>query len=387
MRSGRPSRRARGIAGFTLPELLLATALGAALLVSVATAVGSMTQTVAYLESESTDVYDKALARITRDVRYAWWVDTPSATRLRVADSSNRVTEYYSVGNSLLVRLPSGDEGSVVTGLDSVSFSTDALQRLREDAVRPVAGTIYTLTAPPTIDGGLKVLPGNQLALGFTASSNAGAGTVAGVTESLLSFRPTRLDLRVARASAAGRMRVDVYPARAPGDARPKPGAAAIGGFDVVLSGLPAATVLVPGAFGDITLALYAAPSATIPISVPAFGTLLSPGTSYSVVLTTYANSMIVVAAHLSTSGARSDVQFSTGGGAAYVPLIAVAPFALSGDKNLTATDDYTVASAVHATLDPSMGDPRTSSAPVYSQTLAGNPWLGVVPGESPPSP
>ena len=83
----------RGLRGFTLPELMLAAALGATLLTAVAAAVGSMTETVAYLEADTTDAYDKALARITRDVRYAWWVDTPSPTQLRVADNANRVTE------------------------------------------------------------------------------------------------------------------------------------------------------------------------------------------------------------------------------------------------------------------------------------------------------
>ncbi|HYN64196.1 MAG TPA: prepilin-type N-terminal cleavage/methylation domain-containing protein [Candidatus Limnocylindrales bacterium] len=383
----RAARHRRRLRGFTLPELMLAATLGAALLASVASAVGSMTQTVAYLESDSTDAYDKALARITRDVRYAWWVDTPSATQLRVADNANRVTEYYRVGNSLLVRLPSGDEGAVVTGLDSVGFATDSVQRLREGTVRTVSGTIYTQAAPPTIDGGQRMLPGNQLALGFTVASNAGAGSVAGVNEGLLSFTPTRFDLRVARATATGLMRVDFYPARAPGDSRPRPGAASLGGFDVALVGLPAATTLIPGPLGDITQAIYAAPTAMVPLAVPAFSSPLSPGTSYTIVLTVRAGSMTVVAGHLSTTGARSDMQFRNNGAASWTALAGVFPFVVSGDERLTATSGYTVASAVHATLDPTVGDPRNSSAPVYSQMLATDPWLGVVPGESAPAP
>lgn len=364
---------------------MLAAALGATLLTAVSAAVGSMTQTVAWLEADGSDAYDKALARITRDVRYAWWVDTPSPTQLRVADNANRVTEYYRVGNSLLVRLPSGDEGSVVTGLDSVSFAVDAVQRLREGAARSVGGTIYSLAAPPSAAGGLKLYPGYQLALGFIASSNAGAGSVPGLDESVLGFGPTRFDLRVARVSAAGLMRIDFYPARAPGDCRPRPGAASLGGFDVAVSGLPAATVLVPDPFGDPAAATYNAPSAVIPLAVPAITPLLSPGTAYTAVLTVRASTMVVVAGHL--SAARKDIQLRTSGAAAWVQMTGVVPFLVSGDRRQTATSQYTVADAVHATLDPTIGSARTASAPVYSQALATDRWMGVVPGELPPAP
>jgi len=373
--------------GFTLPELLIAAILGATLLTAVGSAVGSMTDTVAYLESDSTDAYAKALARITRDVRYAWWVDTPSATQLRVADNANRVTEYFAVGNSLLVRLPSGDEGSVVTGLDSVSFVTDALQRLREASVRTVSGTIYTLPAPPTADGGLKLLPGYQLALGYTVASDAGPGNVSGVDESVLSFVPTRLDLRIARVTATGILHVDFYPARAPDDARPRPGAASLGSFDIAVAGLPASVTLVPGLHGDITAAIYAAPAVTIPLAVPSFANQLEPGTSYAVVVTVRAGTMSVVAGHVSPTGVRNDMQYRTSSAVAWGALNGVVPFTLSGDKCLTATSAYSVASAVHATLDPTVGAAHTSSAPNYCQTLASDPWLGVVPGETAPAP
>ena len=383
----RRARRPRSELGFTLPELLIAAILGATLLAAVGSAVGSMTDTVAYLESDSTNAYDKALARITRDVRYAWWVDAPSSTQLRVADNANRVTEYFAVGNSLLVRLPSGDEGSVVTGLDTVSFATDALQRLREASARSVSGTIYSMPAPPTVDGGLKMRPGYQLALGFTVASDAGPGSVSGLDESVLSFSPTRFDLRLARVTAAGVMRVDFYPARAPGDARPKPGAALLGTFDIAVAGLPASVTLVPGPLGDITAAIYAAPAVTVPLAVPSFASQLTPGTAYTVVVTVRAGTMSIVAGHVSATGPRTDMQFRTSSGLAWGALNGVVPFTLSGDKRLTATSAYSVASAVHATLDPTVGSAHTSSAPNYCQTLASDPWLGVVPGETAPAP
>ena len=385
MRRTGPGRA--GERGFTLAELLIAAILGATLLTAIGSAVGSMSDTVAYLAADTSDAYAKALARITRDVRYAWWVDTPSATQLRVADNANRVTEYFTVGNSLLVRLPSGDEGSVVTGLDSVSFVTDSVQRLREDAVRAVSGSIYTVPAPATVDGGLKLIPGNQLALGFTVSSDAGPGSVAGVDESVLSFAPTRLDLRLARVTAAGLLRVDFYPARAPGDARPRPGAASLGSFDIAVAGLPGAITLVPGPLGDITAAIYAAPAVTVPLAVPSFSGLLSPGTAYTVVVTVRAGTMSVVAGHVSPTGPRTDMQFRNSGAVAWGAVNGVVPFTLSGDKRLTATSGYSVASAVHATLDPTIGTAHSSSAPNYCQTLASDPWLGVVPGETAPAP
>ncbi|HZL99250.1 MAG TPA: hypothetical protein VFD43_03270 [Planctomycetota bacterium] len=387
-RNPEPAHRARrGQRGFTLAELTLAASLGALLLVSMALATSGLTETVALLEADSSDAYDKALARITRDVRYAWWVDTPSPTQLRVADSANRVTEYYAVGNSLLVRLPSGDEGAVVTGLDSISFAADTMQRLREAAARTVSGSIYALRAPPTASGALKLNQGNQLALGLYIRSPAGPGTVAGIDESLLTYTPTRLDLRIARVTAAGQLRVDFYPARAPGDARPRPGAASLLGFDFDLSGLPNAVVLVPSARGDITEATYAPPVAAIPMAIPASTTLLSPGTSYAVVLTVGPGAMVVLAGYANPAGANSNLQFSSVAGASWTALPGVTPFEIFGDRFLTATSAYTVAAAIHATLDPSSGAARSSSAPNYSQSMATDAWLGVVPGELAPAP
>jgi prepilin-type N-terminal cleavage/methylation domain-containing protein len=386
--SGMPMRRggARRTAGFSLIELMLALSLGAVLLTTVASMTGSMGATMAQLQSESTDSYDKAMARMARDVRYAWWVDVPTRTQLRIADSQNRVTEYYRVGNSMLVRLPSGEEGAVITGLDGVTFVADTMQRLRNSAIRPVSGRLHGVTAPTTASGGLKMVPGNSVALAFIARGDGGEGDVAGVRENVTALLPTRFDVPIAKVTGAGSFLVEIYSARAPGDARPIPGAAPITSFTVNFLGLPLATVLIPSSNPlDPTLAIYGAPDTQLPLAIPAFTPFLQPGTAYSVVITIQTGSMGILAGHVSTTGNNPAVQWRQWSGVGWTPMAAVVPFAIHGEQKLTSTSATDVARSVRIELDPSTADPRTSTVVVHSQVMADDAWLGVIPGESAP--
>jgi prepilin-type N-terminal cleavage/methylation domain-containing protein len=377
---------ARGPSGFSLVELMLALTLGAVLLTSVASMAGSMSRTIAQLQAESTDSYDKAMARMSRDVRYAWWVDVPTRNQLRIADSRNRVTEYYRVGNSLLVRLPTGEEGAVVTGLDMVNFQADMTQRLREAAVRGMSGRIHHVPTPATASGGLKMLPGNSVALAFIAHSDAGEGDVPGVRENITQFLPTRFDLPIAKATLTGSFRVEIYPARAPGDARPLAGAAALTSFDVNFVVLPFATVLVAATNPlDPSTAFYAAPTSHLPIVIPGFAPTLRPGTAYSIVVTILSGSMGVMAGYVNAAGVNPAVQLRTSAAAPWTTLAASVPFSIHGDYTLTASADTDVARGVQIDLLPSAGEQRSSTVVVHSQILADDPWLGVIPGETAP--
>jgi Prokaryotic N-terminal methylation motif len=379
------SRRHR--AGFTLMELLLAATLGALLVTATATMTGSFGDTVAHLDMDSVDSYEATIARMSRDVRYAWWVDCPSSDVLRIADTSNAITQYYKVGNSLLVRRPDGLEGAVITGLNSVNFTTATARRLREGPTTSRNSRLFGVSVPPTLAGAIVMVQGNSLALAFNANSNVGALTASGVNDRLLTSLPDRLDLRIAKViSLGGTLHIDMYPSRAIGDARPRPGAAVLASWSVPLGPLPNGVVtlanLVPA------LATYAAPSTTTSIAIPPVATRLPPGTGYSLVLSvTGITTVAIVGAWTNAAGAQPGVIFRSTAGGAWVDKASVVPMGVFGDSTLTTTVASTVTTQVGITLTDSSGATHFGSACPSSQVLAEDPWLGVVPNESPTLP
>jgi len=422
-------RSGRRLAAFTLVEVLVATTLGAMLLIAVASTSVTLSLSVSQLEADTTNSIDKALARITRDVRYAWWIEVPSPNRLRIADNHGRTTEYFGVGNSLLVRLPDGTEGAVVTGLDGVRFVAEVMDRLRESGGSFSSGTIFQASVPPTATDAIEIKPGSAFALAFTTPSVGGPGGVDGVNEVVVSARPNRLDLRLAQGGFVGSLEVSVYPARAPGDARPRPGAVALGTLTVPLSALPAGTLLAgsglggggssggggsggggsgTGSFGlggsgavgrgagtggsgdsgsvtspTYVSETYSTPSITVPLDLGGIVPDLQPGTAYTLMLSVSgAGSISLLAANQSLTGPQDGFAYSPTGGAPWSALPFVAPFSLHGERGLTTTTQSSVARQVRISLDPSDGAAQLASAGVYSQVLAEDPWLGVVPGE-----
>ena len=74
---------ARGLRGFTLAEMLIASTLGAILLVGTAGSAGLFGQQVQALKQEVDDSKERALSSIAEEVRYAWAAETPSTRVLR----------------------------------------------------------------------------------------------------------------------------------------------------------------------------------------------------------------------------------------------------------------------------------------------------------------
>jgi prepilin-type N-terminal cleavage/methylation domain-containing protein len=374
-RDVRPARgaRRRGRAGFTLMELLLAAALGAVLVTATATMTGSFGQTVAQLETDSVDSYEVALARVTRDVRYAWWVDVPSRDRLLVADTGNAVTEYFRVGNSLLVRRPDGQEGAVITGLSAMNFEAEEQQRLREGGATTISRRLDGLSPPASLSSAIELNSGNSLAIAFEVPSNAGPLTVDGVDDRVLTYLPNRLDLRLGRTNALGFLHVEIHTARGPGDARQRVGSTPLASFNITTTALPLGTVLL-------------AP-ATMSIAIPALATRLRPGTAYTMVLSPASGAKILVGRWLSLSGAVKSVVFRASSSVAFLDQLFVVPFGIYGDVSVTTTTATDVVSQVRVSLSASDGTVHLGSACVTSQVLADDPWLGVIPYESPALP
>jgi hypothetical protein len=381
--------RARRAAGFSLMELLLAATLGAVLVTATATLTGSFGDTVAQLDTESVDSYEATLARLSRDVRYAWWVEVPGPDSLRVADTANAVTEYFRVGDSLLVSRPDGSQGAIISGLDDVSFAAAMGQRLREGPTDTRNGRLYGVSVPAAVSGSIKLVPGNQLAMAFHMNSDAGPLTVDGVDDRLLRCLPDRLDLRLAKGSSGGNLHVELYTSRSPGDARPRPGATALVAFDVGLRLLPAGVVVIPATVpGDPSTAYYAAPATTTSVAIPPVATRLPPGTGYCVVLSvTGSGSLGIVGAWASAIGAHRGVIFRHLATDPWTNLPAVIPMGVYGDFTLTTTEATDVTTQVSMALTGGDGVEHISSACPTSQVMAEDPWLGVVPDESPSLP
>ena len=371
----------RAVGGFTLAELLLAATLGSLLVTAAASSAGTFSETVAQLRSDLVDDYDTVAARIAAEVRYAWWVDVPARDHLRIADSAGDLTEYTLVGNSLLVKRPSGDEGAVITGLADLEFEQTTMRRLRNDDTVVANGPLASVPAPFAASSARVLGPGEALALAFTIPSSAGPQAVAGVNERRTTATPTSLDLFVASVGVLGMLHGDIYASRAPGDARPRPGAVSLASFDVPLLSVPLAGIL--GAGPPV---VYSSPLVSIPINLTN-PQALRPGVGYTLQLSTRAGGTAVVPCFVNAAGNNPGVVYRPNAASAWTQLANVVPISFAGNSVRTATEAQDVASQIRIALTPTGQDAHIASAAVFSQVLAGDPWLGVVPGETPPTP
>ncbi|MGQ0552672.1 MAG: PulJ/GspJ family protein [Planctomycetota bacterium] len=415
-----PSTNRPATRGFTLVELLIATTLGAVLMVATAMSTGLFAQTVAHLEENSADEVDVALARIASDVRYAWWVDSPTRQSLRVCDALGAITSYLLDGDRLTVRLPSGATGVLAQGVSSLVFEPGNLRRLREGPTSSASGVLFEDARPLTGIDSVDLPNGSQVAVAFTLAESTGRGALADVNESLVvgSAETLRLGIAVAE-GVAGKMYFELYESAAHGDARPRPGSAALGTAEIAIAALPRTALdltRITDRFGNISMcfrganvsvalslaSLYFLNGATVgscgtiksPFAPPATETTLNlafhnvrlrPGIGYTLVMTMSGLGEIsVLAGEAKTAG--WDVVQRASAAAAFAPLGMSIPFRLSGDRVLTSTAESQVVASVTTHVTLSSGVKRSGSAAVTSQTVAQDPWMGVVPGEAAPA-
>jgi len=205
-------------------------------------------------------------------------------------------------------------------------------------------------------------------------SSDAGPRMVAGVDDRYIYWRPTSLDIRLARVGA-GTISFTVYPAFGPGRADPRPGAAAIASWSYSLALMPAGVVT-----ATVPRVVYAVP-ASISIPIPAAMPQLDPGVAYTLLINVSAGAQLVVTQY--PSAARTDEMYKVGAGA-WTALPFTAAYTIRSQAGCTTTLEADVTTQVRTTLQTSAGGTYVGSACVYSQILAEDPWLGVVPGELP---
>ena len=373
-------RRDTARAGFTLTEMLIAATLGALLLTAAASTAGTFSSAVAQLQTEAVDSYETVVARMDRDVRYAWMVDVPSRDRLQIVGPDNLVTTYYLLGNSLLVTRPDGSTGSILTGLSDVTFEKDTMQRLRSGRDTWATNIVMGRVAAPTgVVPVANVLGSTTVtALSFMAPSNAGARMVSGVIDRYTEWRPLTLQLPLAR-TGTGTVTFTLYPAFGPGRAEPRPGAAAIGTWSVNLSGIPAGVVLAAPPL--VPRPIYALPATTVNIAIPEFAVMLETGVAYTITMQVSAGAQLITTNY--ASAARTDEMYRTGAGA-WTAMGSTIPFEVRANAGCTTTLAFDVTTQVRTTLESQTGESYVGSACVYSQVLAEDPWLGVVAGELP---
>ncbi len=442
-----PHRRLRPAAAFTLVELLVASTLGALLMVAAATLAGSFSQSVATLMEDVAPEHETALARMARDVRYAWWTDVPSADRLIVDDHQSRRTVYRIDGTEIIARHPDGEEGVLAEGVGSLSFQAITMQRLREGP-QVTENTIIAATSPVYADMKAVVIgDGASQAVGFVIDSVVGERSVTSVDEQVVGATIESIALPLAQGTGKGTVTFEIYPAWAPGNGRPRPGANSLGSVTFPLSAFSPAVqdhphhphhvtdilkdqygvkLEVPdprgGLFGllrlnvdtqaDLTEVLdkfdlleiesgfdvsttdryeetgFFLPSvSTVNLDTAGAFPTLVPGVAYTLVMSISGNGSLAVVTTDKVSASQSTVAARENATKSLVAEDYQFAVTLSGTRTITSTIASDEVALVRMDLQTSGGQRASRAAGVFSQVVAEDPWMGVVEGDPPPEP
>jgi prepilin-type N-terminal cleavage/methylation domain-containing protein len=373
-----PRRRpaARASSGFTLPEMLLASVLGALLLTSVAVSTYGFTVNLNYLETKAGigSGIDPVLRRMTRDIREAWWVEKTGPSALRIAAPDGALTEYYLSGGDLYLKRPNGDVGAIYKGLDALTLDVAEVPRKRE--ATPVdSDGVWHDTGTAEVPIAIAVPATGALALGFMAPAiPADLPAASTADEQILQVASSVISVPVAFVSGSGskQFTAELYESWAPGRGRP--------------TGSPLASVTLPRSSLPVATSSggsWEVPSTNVSLSLPAS---LTPGVGYTLVMSASGSSQIVVKGGSLVPPADADevvMQSSLAG--SFVAQPAMVPFTIQGQYRTTATNEQQVVNRVSLTAYPTGEQPQHRSASILSQSYTLDPWLGVVPGELAP--
>lgn len=387
---------------------MLASSLGALLLLAAASSAGLFGKQVDSLRTEPQDDAGEALAELCHAARYAWCVQVPDSRHLVLYDSTGGQTRYTILDGALAVTRPDGSQGVVSSLITGALFTAQEVPRYREDAPVQRAATIWSKAAPLlALPQAYVVEPGEQLGLGFLPASAASlAGPVDGVTEQVLSASLGLLTLKLsAVAPAHGSLTLRLHRARGPGDARPD--GPSLGQVTVALSGLPAAlttpdlglaglkntTVVTPvssggrgrggllgGVLPDVTL-LVLPPAVNVPIDLTTLGATVQPGRAYTLVLANTADDAVALEGYVLASESLSGVALGKDSAPSMSQPVSL-PRSLTGTATMTRAEETTVARSVLVDLTCATGAHVSGTVAVLGSSLVPNPWLGAIPGE-----
>jgi prepilin-type N-terminal cleavage/methylation domain-containing protein len=425
-----PAERTRA-RGFSLIELLLATVLGSMLLIALANSARIFGEQVTHVQDAADARLEQALVAVTDSVSAAWTVERSSATRLLVADALGRTTILEQQGSTLRVTRPSGASGVLLDNVASVSFDAQSTRRYVE--APPLVGYAAFWSQPPPAGTPttLTIRAGESVAIGFSIPADAPptVDTLAEVAEQCLDVTFDRMVIALSffdgspkefchlhapgpphssnHSSGSTSLAVDVYEARAPGDARPW--GSALGTVGVPTVALPAATykwlnmatltdvtppeVINPpagvawGWWADnaqVQLVVDEAPAIDVPVDLVPLGTTIQPGRAYTLVLRVSGVDYVNIEAYPLGSTAGSNVATRTTPTGAFTTQPLAIPLRLEGVRRWSQTTAHDAVSRVTTTIVLQDGTRVSGSAGVLAQTAVADAWSGPVPGSTP---
>ncbi len=417
-------------AGFSLVELLVATALGSLLMTALVLAADLFGQQVEAVHEETDHSLEEALFSVTEAVRHGWTVEREALDQLAVHDPYGRTTRFLLDAGSLQVQRPSGASGALLTGVADLAFGIDTMPRYREDDPVTLGGTLWSSqgTSVPGTGGALSIhtldQPGAAVSLGFTLDTDAPSSvqTVTGVDEQLLEATPAELFMVLSRVDATGpafchvhavhvdphtcffeapTVRFALHEARAPGD--PRPDGPALASFVLGTSSLPtdahqwidtvSGQPVVPPAGPDLAwweshpevqLAVASQASASTLVDLSALASGVEPGRAYAVVVTNLGHDLIRLQSRALPAAEPTTVATRSADGEPFSAAALIVPRTLAGDRTFTQTLSVDVVTRVNVSMTTETGQAITGSASVIGQTTVTDPWLGAVPGQVP---
>lgn len=413
---------------FTLVELLVAVILGSLLVVAMALVLQLFSAQVEDLRNEGATPVEESLSTIADEVRRAWWVEVPSATRLDIHDPYGNATSYYLDGQTLKVRRPDGRVGDVLTGVASLQINGQTTTRYREDTPADVNDDWWTVPAGATTET-LTLEQGDEVAIGFTVPTTAPGyiHPLASVEEQVVEATVERLVLPISFVNASDMefchlwhgppphnpshplgptpLSIDLYRARAPND--PRPHGPVLASAAIPVAAIPQtshiwwnlvleAPEFVPevidppngvawGWWDDHPEVVFLIPDPLLAAQIP-LGPLalpVKPGEAYCLVIRPTDLTFFNLLTTPGVTSPSSPVSLKRAGGS-FMPQNMTVTFTVGGSRRFTQTTEHDVIDRVTATITMTDGTVRQGTVLVAGQVVADDPWLGVVPQEIP---
>ncbi|MHC4845906.1 MAG: hypothetical protein ACYTCU_07070, partial [Planctomycetota bacterium] len=311
---------------------------------------------------------------------------------------------YQVTEGQIVVTRPDGSAGVLVDNLKAASFASETGTRYREDTPLSRGSTVWSANAPSGAPEQATLLePGDKLALGFTAGSKApfGYSLSTGIEEQLLNATLQTLTVEVGSVFAkSGTLYVDLYRARAPGDARPV--GSSLGQVSFNTKGFPKAKAYVwdtkklkemPVPMGqawgwwklnDDYELIVKPPTGSTKLDIAAFGATVRPGYAYTLVLQVAGDAGLAFRTYELAQADDSGVAFAPSSGVWSESPLALTR-SLEGVSTVTQASAKAVVERVKISLTGQDDKTVSGYASLSSQSMIRESWLGSAPGEVAP--
>jgi len=360
---------------FSLLDIIVATTLGAMLLVSVAELARMFGHDFETPRDETAWRFDESMLQMVDGCARALTVEVPRSNELVVTDGRGGVTRFKARSGSFEVTRPDGVHGTLLDDVQEFVIEPRYTQRLRDAPPLVTPGAWFHV--PPNQNKGLGLVIEQDLpvAIGFTLSNRAPdwVHTVEGVVEQTRHATFERLMLPLVYVPPVGdgpldtRFVIDLHQAATPGDGRP---------YGPTLASVALSS-------GDLPRGLDArAPDSAVTLDISSLDTFVAAGRAHTLVLRLEGPGQVLLGAQPSSDGRWSGVAAVRVPGEAFTQLPVLLPRTLIGERVCTQTVEVPVIESVTLRLTRPDGEELTGSADIISQLAVADPWLGNVPGE-----